>query len=156
MCCAQRRERENKSCRQSLRFANWPTLKQTRQSCKRIGASSNAGFPPAAPPILSQLLWPDRSSIKRALTSNVKSASWPRTVGRTDGRLGSVVSYDEDVRKLIHQTVQIRCSVHLSQARGGGGVLTGALAMSSMSANMTDGCDCGRRRGRVRVQAVQS
>lgn len=121
MCCAERRKRENKSCRQSFRFANWPTLKQTRQSCKRIGASYNAGFPLAAPPILLQLLCSDRSSIKRALTSNVKSASWPRTVGRTDGRLGSVVSYDEDVRKLIHQTVQIRCSVHLSQARGGRG-----------------------------------
>lgn len=119
ICASLRGERENKSCRQSFRFANWPTLKQTRQSCKRIGASSSLCCPL---PLLfsSQLLWSDRSSIKRALTSNVKSASWPRTDGRTDGRLGSVVSYDEDVRKLIHQTVQIRCSVHLSQARGRG------------------------------------
>lgn len=70
----------------------------------------------------SLLLCSDRSSIKRALTSNVKSASWPRTDGRTDGHLGSVVSYDEDVRKLIHQTVQIRCSVHLSHGQGTGGV----------------------------------
>lgn len=72
------------------------------------------------PFLCSYLLCSDRSSIKRALTSNVKSASWPRTDGRTDGRLGSVVSYDEDVRKLIHQTVQIRCSVHLSQGQGKG------------------------------------
>lgn len=49
---------ENKSCRQSFRFANWPTLKQTRQSCKRIGASSNAGFLSSPLPLLlSSLLW---------------------------------------------------------------------------------------------------
>lgn len=154
MLRSEEREREQKlpPIIQIRKLANIETDKAKLQA---NWSKLQCWLPSRCSPILSQLLWPDRSSIKRALTSNVKSASWPRTVGRTDGRLGSVVSYDEDVRKLIHQTVQIRCSVHLTKARGGG-VLTGALAMSSMSANMTDGCDCGRRRGRVRVQAVQS
>lgn len=73
---------ENKSCRQSFRFANWPTLKQTRQSCKRIGASSNAGFPLSSlsPSSASYLLC---CSALTDLPSNVRSR---QTSNRRRGR----------------------------------------------------------------------
>lgn len=87
-----------------IQCPNWPTLKQTAQSSKRIGTSSM--------PALTDL----PSNVRSRQTSNRRRAQeW--TNGRTNGRrrakalqrAESVVSYDEDVRKLIHQTVQIRC-----------------------------------------------